>query len=105
FADRTVALIPEQHSRQRQVAEERDLVLPADGRLAEQPADHDRVPVLDHDVAGHFGRALGGQTVGVDLAAGVFRVHFHADVTVGGDVRPEGEPGTGLEAFNGLAGG
>ena len=63
----------------RDVPQDRHLRPRAAAVLAEQAADHDRVPVLHHHVAGDLGDELVGQALAVDVTAGVLGLDLEAD--------------------------
>ena len=72
--------------------------------LAEQSADQDGIAVLDHDVAGDFGGGFGGNAIGIEGAAGIFGMDFHADVAVITDEGSERQCGAGVEKLDRLRG-
>ena len=57
-----VLAIAEEDAHDGQIAQERNLAACGSVALAEQPADHDRVSIFHHHVAGRFSGGLGGQT-------------------------------------------
>ena len=69
------------------LAQSRYLASRCAGGIAKQSTNDDRATVLYHHVGRYFGGCLEWQIRAGQSAAGIFRMDFHADITVVTNVR------------------
>ena len=91
--------MPQQIAQDRNITGQGDLAVAESGLFAEQTADNNCASIFNQDIGSNLGGTLlrqGEIAFQLDLTGTVFRVQFHADISIVHHIRGEFENGTGL---------